>query len=116
MNVMRHVVSILAVAVAFASATVSGQKEGVYYGQDQGATRYSTLDKISADNDSGTFDRNTAATTAALTAPPLSRLTPIATDSGTPSSSAPTTIAAAEPPCCWPPERFRWLPPLWSTM
>jgi len=53
MNVMKHAVSILVVAVAFASATVSGQKDWVYYGQDQGATRYSTLDKITAENVSG---------------------------------------------------------------
>ena len=60
---------------------------------------------------SGTFDRNTAATVTMLTAPPAIMLTPIAIDSGIPSSRAPTAIASPLPGCsdsdaCWVPDRF----------
>src|SRR3954447_3359145 len=55
-----------------------------------------------ADRDSGMFERKTAATTATPTPPPLMRLTPIAADSGMPSSSAPSTRAAAPAPSWGP--------------
>ena len=39
----------------------------------------------------------------------------MATDSGMPSITAPSTIAFDESgPSCSPPERLRWLPPRWS--
>jgi hypothetical protein len=53
------------------------------------------------------LDRKTAATTATPTPPPFSSDAPIATDSGMPSISDPTTIARDEPPACSSPERFR---------
>src|SRR3954447_15508520 len=64
---------------------------------------------------SGTFERNTAATATVLTAPPWIRLTPIATDSGMPSMSAPIASASPEPGlpdsdgCEW--DRFRRFAP-----
>ncbi len=66
---------------------------------------------VAADMDSGMLERNTAATTATPTWPPPSREAPMATDSGMPSISAPTTMAGAEPSACCPPERFRACPP-----
>ena len=65
-----------------------------------------------ADMDSGMFERNTATTTGMPTLPPPSRLTPIAADSGIPSSSAPRTRAVEPAPTCGPPIGcFCWLPP-----
>src|SRR5215204_3263433 len=64
------------------------------------------------DRPSGTLERKTAATRAALILPPSSRLIPIAADSGMPSMSAPMAMAVAESPCL-PPEFLRRAPPLY---
>jgi hypothetical protein len=47
---------------------------------------------------SGRFDTNTPATMAAPTPPPPSKVIPITTDSGIPSSTVPRAIALAESP------------------
>ena len=70
---------------------------------------------VAADSDSGTLERNTATTTATLTPPPCSSETPIAADSGIPSSTAPSTIPAAAPPGPGPLERLRFAPPIPSS-
>ena len=64
-----------------------------------------------AERPSGTLERNTATTITKPTVPPPIKLTPIATDSGIPSISAPMVIAVPEPPVCWPCERLRCSPP-----
>src|SRR3954462_10608211 len=68
---------------------------------------------------SGTFERKTAATVTRLTAPPEIMLTPMAIDSGIPSSKAPTAIANPLPSLscsdgCWSPERLRCFAPFFE--
>src|SRR4051794_17419003 len=65
------------------------------------------------DRPSGMFDRKIAITAVRLTPAPPSRLTPITTDSGTPSSNAPSAIAvplSASDGCCSP-DRLRCFAP-----
>src|SRR4051812_9968247 len=62
------------------------------------------------------LDRKMAVTATQLTAPPLSRLSPMTTDSGTPSSSDPTAMARPLPLSsasdgCRLPDRLRCLAP-----
>src|SRR5213596_263731 len=47
---MKHVCWIVGVAALAGAATLHAQKDWVYYGQDQGATRYSTLSQMTAEN------------------------------------------------------------------
>ena len=47
---MHRIVVLTAVAIGVMSGAVHGQKDWVYYGQDQGATRYSTLSQITTAN------------------------------------------------------------------
>jgi glucose dehydrogenase len=47
---MKQVVSTVAVAALIGATTIHAQKDWVYYGQDQGATRYSTLSQITTEN------------------------------------------------------------------
>src|SRR5919107_509030 len=70
-----------------------------------------------AERDSGMFDRNTAMTTARPTEPPPRRLTPIAADSGIPSSRAPRTRAVDADPdaSSVPVGSLRSAPPLCSS-
>jgi len=42
--------ALTAVAIVLLAATTHGQKDWVYYGQDQGGTRYSSLDQITTSN------------------------------------------------------------------
>jgi quinoprotein glucose dehydrogenase len=46
----RKPLALAVFAAAVSSATLAGQNNWVYYGQDQGATRFSTLAQINADN------------------------------------------------------------------
>ena len=50
---MKRILVITIVAIVFGSVSIQGQKDWVYYGQDQGATRYSTLTQITAENVTG---------------------------------------------------------------
>ena len=47
---MRSTLAAVSAAVLLASVSMHGQKDWVYYGQDQGATRYSTLAQITTSN------------------------------------------------------------------
>ncbi len=47
---MRKTLGVIAASVVLLSVHVHGQKDWVYYGQDQGATRYSTLAQITTAN------------------------------------------------------------------
>jgi quinoprotein glucose dehydrogenase len=47
---MNRRLTITIVGVVLLAATAQGQKNWVYYGQDQGGTRYSSLDQISTSN------------------------------------------------------------------
>ena len=67
-----------------------------------------------AATDSGRLERKTATITAALTPSPDSRPSPITIDSGTPSSTIPSTIARPVPPAWRPWERLRSEPPIRS--
>lgn len=55
---------------------------------------------LAAGRDSATLERNTAATTVPLTVPPPSRLAPMTTDLGMPSSRAPRTVPVGLSPYC----------------
>ena len=48
--IMKKQSAFTAVAIVLLSASTHGQKDWVYYGQDQGATRYSTLSQITTSN------------------------------------------------------------------
>src|SRR4051794_28028500 len=68
------------------------------------------------DSDSGMLDKKIAIMAAVLTAPPCIILTPIAMDSGIPSSKEPNAIANPLPPSsdsegCLPPDRLRCFAP-----
>jgi quinoprotein glucose dehydrogenase len=47
---MKKTLAVVAASVVLLSVRAHGQKDWVYYGQDQGATRYSTLAQITTDN------------------------------------------------------------------
>ena len=47
---MKKTLAMIAASVVLLSVRTHGQKDWVYYGQDQGATRYSTLAQITTDN------------------------------------------------------------------
>jgi quinoprotein glucose dehydrogenase len=47
---MKKTLAVIAATVVLLSARAHGQKDWVYYGQDQGATRYSSLAQITTDN------------------------------------------------------------------
>ena len=47
---MTETPRLTAVAIVLLSASTHGQKDWLYYGQDQGASRYSTLSQISTSN------------------------------------------------------------------
>ena len=47
---MKRILALTVTAIALGSAALQGQKDWVYYGQDQGATRYSTLAQITTAN------------------------------------------------------------------
>ena len=64
-----------------------------------------------AEIDSGRLEMKTAARYAAPTAPPSKIVRPITIDSGTPSSTLPSTMASAEPLAWSPPASLRSPPP-----
>ena len=47
---MKNLPAFTAVAIVLLSASTRGQRDWLYYGQDQGASRYSTLSQISTSN------------------------------------------------------------------